>query len=236
MRRIDKRKILSTEYKKEVDKLNKSGKKHPGEYWKYRPDVMMNLLYCQEGFCAYTEMDLCDPGHIKIEKWQDGRYITLEKIVDMEGNITYSDTKSRKNETFGTLEHFNPELKEKKFWDWDNLFVIHSKINTAKKDKKVDNILKPDSPGYDPFKLLAYNNETHCFFAYKGLSEDERLRIHNMIEVLQLNYSYVRYQREKFFNKIKKHNFVEEELPVDQFFTAYEMVRAAKKQEKAEES
>ena len=235
MRRIDKSKILSTEYKKKVDKLNNSGKKHPGKSWKYRTDVVMNLLYCQEGFCAYTEMDLCDPGHIK-KKWKDGRYITLDKMVDMEGDITYSDTKSKKVETFGTLEHFNPELKEKKFWDWDNLFVIHSKINTAKTAEEVDNILKPDSPGYDPFKLLAYNKKTHCFYAHPGLSEDERLRIHNMIKVLQLNYEFVLSQRKKFFNKIKKHNFVEEELPVDQFFTAYEMVKAAKKHEKAAES
>jgi hypothetical protein len=236
MRRIDKTKILSTEYKEKVDEFNNSGKKHPGKSWKYRTDVVMNLLYCQRGVCAYTEMDLCDLGHIKIEKWQDGRYIALKMIVDMDGNITYSETKSSKVETFGTLEHFNPKLKEEKFWDWDNLFVIHSKINTDKGSQEVDDILKPDSPGYDPFKLLAYNQKTHCFFAHPDRSEGERLRIYNMIKVLQLNYAFVLSQRKKFFNKIKKHNVVEEELPVDQFFTAFEMVKAAKKQETARES
>ena len=143
MRHIDKTKILATKYKEWVNKLNNSGEKHP-ENSQYYIDVVMNLLYCQLGVCAYTEIELCDPCHIEIEKWQDGRYIALEKMVDMNGNITYSDTKSKTVETFGTLEHFNPKLKGKKSWDWDNLFVIHSKINTAKGAREVDNILKPD--------------------------------------------------------------------------------------------
>jgi hypothetical protein len=235
MRHIDKTEILATKYKEWVNELNNSGEKHP-ENSKYYIDVVMNLLYCQLGVCAYTEIELCDPCHIKLEKWQDGRYIALKMMVDMDGNITYAETKSSRVETFGTLEHFNPKLKGEKSWDWDNLFVIHSKINTAKGAREVDNILKPDSPGYDPFKLLAYNQKTHCFFAHPDRSEDERLRIYNMIKVLQLNYDFVHSQRKKFFNKIKKHKVVEEDLQVDQFFTAFEMVKAAKKQEKVEES
>jgi 5-methylcytosine-specific restriction endonuclease McrA len=234
MRRIDKTKCLSTKYNQWVNELNRSGERHP-ENSPYYIDVVMNLLHCQAGVCAYTEMDLCDPGHIKIEKWLDGRYIALKMMVDMDGNITYSETKCSKVETFGTLDHFNPKLKGGKFWNWDNLFVIHSKINTAKGAQEVDDILKPDLPGYDPFKLLAYNQRTHCFYAHPDRSEDERLRIYTMIKVLQLNYDFVLSQRKKFFNKLKKYNRVKEELQVDQFFTAYEMVKSAKKQEVVEE-
>jgi len=235
MRRIDKTKILATEYEKWVKELNKQGEKHPANS-KYYVDVLMNLLCCQEGVCAYTEMQLCDPGHIETEKWQDGRYIALEKKVDLDGNITYSETKCSKVETFGTLDHFNPRLKVEKSWNWDNLFAVHSKINTAKGSQEVDEILKPDSPGYDPFKLLDYNERTHCFYAHPDRSEDERLRIQTMIKVLQLNYDFVLSQRKKYFNKLRKHHKVEEEFPVDQFFTAYEMVKSAEKQEEVGEA
>jgi len=264
MRRIDKSKgkILSTEYKKKVDKLDNAGEKHPGKSWEYYIDVVMNLLYCQEGVCAYTEMFLCRPELLKKEKWQNGRYNNNKISVDENGNLVQLESKSRKVGKFGSLDHFNPDLKTYKYWDWDNLFVVHSDINTWKQDEPVDYILKPDSPGYNPHKLLAYIEkiessdndrktkiddlnifknklgyiiETHYFVAHPDRSEEERKRINKMIEVLGLNHDTVCYERETFLNIVREKEFVEERMKVDRFFTAYEMVKSAKKQEEVEE-
>jgi hypothetical protein len=262
MRHIDKTKILATKYKEWVNELNNSGEKHP-ENSRYYIDVVMNLLYCQEGVCAYTEMFLCSPKLLKKSRWENGRYQNEGIIIDEYGNLVRIESKSKKVETLGTLEHFDPELKGEKFWDWDNLFVIHSKINTAKGAQEVDNILKPDSPDYNPFELLTYienikseyynrkikkddrkifkNNlgyiiETHYFVAHPDRSEDERIRINNMIRVLGLNHDTVCYERETFLNQANEFEFLGIEFKPDRFFTAFEMVKAAKKQEKAGES
>lgn len=118
MRKIDKSNILSTEYKKWLDEeLNTKNKKHPtNSRHKYRQDVMMNLLHCQKGVCAYTEKFLCDPEDISKDNWQEGRY------------------RSKDRKYYGELEHFDPELKKDKFWEWGNLFVVHETVNRLKGD------------------------------------------------------------------------------------------------------
>ena len=100
MRKIDKSKILSKNYK-DFEKGLK-GKKHPtydSSYKKeYYIDIKMSLLYCQNGLCAYTEEVLCDPKFIKTENWDENQYkIKLEK--------------KDKNEIKGDLEHFDESLK-----------------------------------------------------------------------------------------------------------------------------
>jgi len=100
MRKIDKSKILSKNYK-DFEKGLK-GKKHPtydSSYKrKYYTDIKMSLLYCQNGLCAYTEEVLCDPKFIKTENWDENQYkIKLEK--------------KDKNEIKGDLEHFDESLK-----------------------------------------------------------------------------------------------------------------------------
>ncbi len=72
MRKIDKSKILSTAYKKWVDKLNKDNIKHPHSREPYYYDVVMNLLHCQKGVCAYTEMFLCNSELLTKDNWVDG--------------------------------------------------------------------------------------------------------------------------------------------------------------------
>ncbi|HLP47346.1 MAG TPA: hypothetical protein VK186_18575 [Candidatus Deferrimicrobium sp.] len=231
MRRIDKdkSKILSTEYKKKVDKLDNAGKKHRSPSWEYCIDVVMNLLHCQGGVCAYTEMRLCGPRLIEKENWQEGRYKKTKSFVDECGNILYKETKSRKIGKFGSLEHFDPRLKAQAFWDWDNLFVIHTDINIDKNDADVDYILKPDLPGYDPFELLAYNKKTNCFVAHPDRSEDERKRITKMISLLQLNHETVHYEREEFLNEVQFKEKMKEPFKVDRFFTAYAMAMSRDK-------
>lgn len=212
MRKIDKTKILSTQYRQWLDKLNDDQVKHPGSRIYYY-DVVMNLLYCQKGVCAYTEIALCNPGLLSEDRWENGRY-TLEKP-----------------EPFGELEHFNPQLKKDKYWEWDNLFVIAERINKRKGAREVDDILKPDLPGYDPMVLLGYDVEAHVFYPHPGI-EDESLkkRIEGMISVLQLNYDFVRRERRKFLNKVFEFDEVGFPTEIDRFFTAYEMTLAAAKE------
>ncbi len=207
MRRIDKRKILSSIYKKWLDKLNSDKKKHPRYSNTYYTDVVANLLHCQKGVCAYTEMIVCNPEQVKENHWNGGRYIA-KKIAKL-----------------GDLEHFEPRLKEDRFWEWDNLFVIHPTINVIKRDNDVDDILKPDSPGYNPFELLEYNERTHHFKHHPGIEdEDVKKRIKQMLKVLQVNHDTVCYERETYLNRMAMNRMLEQDIKPDRFFTACEMV------------
>jgi hypothetical protein len=212
MRKIDKSIILSGEYKAWVDRLNEEGQKHPdGKYRKYYDDVFFNLLYCQKGVCAYTEKRLCSPGLISDSKWQDNRYVKCD------------EQKSR-----GHLEHFNPALKTGKYWEWENLFVIDSDINTKiKRDRRIDPILKPDAPDYDPHELLDYDHETDRFIPHTGIEDEgKKARIKYMIDTLGINADFIVPERRKYCNKFKK-NLLEynREEEIDEFYTAIEMLR-----------
>lgn len=210
MRKIDKTKILSTQYKKWLVRLNRDRIIHPAQN-RYYNDVMMNLLHCQKGVCAYTEMIICNPKLLDEENWQNGSYI------------------SKNVERMGSLEHFDPHLKKDKYWDWDNLFVISFDINVKKGAQEVDDILKPDSPQYDPFKLLEYNTHTHIFTPHRDIEEEDlRERIKRMLKVLQINHNTVCYYRKTFFYRISWLDKVKIQPKIDCFFTAYQMAAAAK--------
>ncbi|MCK4763794.1 MAG: hypothetical protein KAW12_16450 [Candidatus Aminicenantes bacterium] len=206
MRKIDKSKILSTEYKKWADKLDRDKAEHPHDSRSYYYDVFMNLLHCQKGVCAYTEMFLCNPALLEENNWKKGGYI------------------KEKPECLGELEHFDPALKRDRYWQWGNLFVIASKINKRKGRKEVDDILKPDAPHYNPFELLEYNEKYHIFIPHTGIEDEEkRERIRRMIEVLHLNFDFVRRERRKFLKGISRLEDFQQPEEVDRFFTAYEM-------------
>lgn len=174
MKRIYKDTILSTKYKEWVDSFtgdhepyksdNKSGKE-------YYVDIKMNLFHCQNGLCAYTEEKLCDESLFDKSKWVDGKYIGL----------------SDKDYTRGDLEHFNPKLKSKKGWLWDNLLMIDSNVNREKRAKPVNNILKPDSVDYDENKYLSYDHETNIFYPNNLLTKDEKKDVDDMIRTLGIN-------------------------------------------------
>jgi hypothetical protein len=62
MRKIDKNQQLSTAYQTWENNLEINGLNHPsynssnGAYYK---DIVMDALRCQNGLCAYTEIQLC---------------------------------------------------------------------------------------------------------------------------------------------------------------------------------
>lgn len=206
MRKIDKSKILSTEYKKWLDGLNRKEKPHPVSNNLYKNDVVMNLLHCQRGVCAYTEMFLCNPDLITEEKWENGRY------------------KSKKVDKLGSLEHFDPRLKKENFWEWDNLFVISLDINVKKGANDVDYILKPDSPEYDPMMLFKYDTDFHVFSPHPRIKDKAvRERILCMIDILHLNYDPVRCKRRKFLTMVFELREFECPVEINCFFTACRM-------------
>ena len=186
MKKIDKSKILSEEYFKWMKEL-KEHPKYPNSR-KYIKDIKMNLLYCQDGLCAYTEEQLCDLELLKDSCWKDGRY-----------------TKSLEDEDLvnGDLEHFDCTLKEKQAYLWDNLFMANSNINCrVKGTKPINPILKPDAKNYDPFKYLQFDDKINKFIPNINLSEEEKVDVMEMIETLGINKNA--FKRAKQIKELKE--------------------------------
>lgn len=212
MQKIDKseKNVLSKEYKAWLDELNMKNARHP-EYsnkGKYYRDIFFNLLYCQKGVCAYTEQRLCSPDLILENLWVNDRY-------------------SGDSLSPGHLDHFDPKLKEEKGWEWDNFFVADEYINEKiKKGKNVHPILKPDSPGYDPYTLLDYDAESHFFIANTDIEDNEKKeQVKEMINTLGINDPSIKYKRQCEWERVK--NDIEQgknDLKIDRFFSAIEML------------
>ncbi|HNG63681.1 MAG TPA: hypothetical protein PLK54_07995, partial [Ferruginibacter sp.] len=135
----------------------------------YYYDIIANLLWVQQGLCAYTEMYLIDKNTVAPKKWEKGKF--------------------KKFEFLGQLDHFDPSLKPKKGWEWNNFFVIHSDVNTKRKrDKKIHGIIKPDEEYYDPFEFLEYDFKTHNFLPNRSKSIKDQQLILDDINTLGLNF------------------------------------------------
>ncbi len=215
MRKIDKNQQLSTAYQIWENNLEINGLDHPsynssqGEHYK---DIVMDALSCQNGLCAYTEIQLCPPQYLTAENWENGRYKGI-----IEGRVHN-----------GQLEHFDERLKwkdkegyQRKDWLWSNFFIIQSDTNNLKSTKTVDYILKPDSDDYDPFSLLEYSLQTHQYIANLDLPEVDRIRIKNMIEILGLNFPNLIDKRKQVVERTVKYPMANE----IEFPTAIEFYR-----------
>ena len=172
MKKIDKSKILSKKYFEWMEELKEEHPKYSSSH-KYILDIKLNLLYAQNGLCAYTEEQLCDVKLLEESCWKDGRY-----IKSLEGEDLVN----------GDLEHFDCTLKEKQAYLWDNLFMANSNINCrVKGTKPIHPILKPDAKDYDPFKYLQFDDKINKFFPNISLSEKEKSDVVEMIETLGIN-------------------------------------------------
>ncbi len=221
MKKIDKQLQLSTNYQNWERNLNELELPHPrynssqGEYYQ---DIVMDALRCQNGLCAYTEIQLCPLEHLTPDNWENGRY------------------KNKKRHHNGQLDHFDERLKwkekeqkkgqtiiyEHKDWLWSNFFVIDSDTNNRKSDKAVDAILKPDVVMYNPFELLEYSISTHHFIPNTDLLEPIRERIQKMIDILGINFPNIVDKRRRTVDFIIKYPFEAE----NQFPTAVAMYKA----------
>lgn len=211
MRKIDKTKILSTEYKAWEEQFEQNNQNHP-EYDssknKFYYDVVMNLLNVQGGLCAFTEMRLCSDELINENNWNKGKY-----------SINKPGFK-------GQLDHFNPNLKKTKAWLWDNLFVIDTDINTKVKGKQdVDNILKLDTDSYDESELFEYDCKEHIFIANTELDKETQDRINEMIFKLGINYDPIIDLRKEYLSdklSLKKFGL---DYEINQFPTAFNICK-----------
>jgi hypothetical protein len=221
MRAINKTKVLSSVYYQWQAENPKAVYDSSSNYKKYYKDVVMNLLSCQSGLCAYTEMQLRSPKKFSEHDWENGKYALVIDEIEL------------KPQCFGVLDHFNPDLKTEQGWLWDNFFLVHSHINNyVKGKKKVDNILKPDLENFEPFRIFDYDIEKHIFIPNsENLNEAEQERVFIMIQTLGLNYGAVVDAREDTLNPIfariqkKKDTWEEVETEIYQFFTAFEFCK-----------
>jgi len=190
MQKIEKTILHSKEYEEWLNDLEVQGKNHPdyNSYRRYYNDVKLELLRCQGGLCAYTEMKLCGIDVFSADKWENGRCKTQQKV-----------------EAFGQLDHFDPTLKKKKGWLWSNFFVVSDHINTSiKRDKLVDYILKPDAEDYNPADKMVFNLDINMFIPNPQKTLDEQERIKEMIATLGINYEPVRSIRNDFIKRLRK--------------------------------
>ncbi len=228
MRRIDKTLKLATKYHQWLETLEQNEDTPQKKYDSSHPfhkDVLMNLIACQRGLCAYTETIVGDEKMSEEAYWKDGRY-------DKEGFPP---------ETIADIDHFDPQLKKIKGWEWGNLFAVSSAINQrVKRDQPIDPILKPDLEEYDPFELLDYvakvedDNElteiNHRYVPHPSLSEDIKQRVLKMINILGINHRPICLKRmDAFGSIIESCNQFGVDLPTKpptrEFPTAWEMIK-----------
>ncbi len=207
MKKIDKSKILSKEYWKCMNELE--GVKYSSSH-KYIKDIKMNLLYSQNGLCAYTEELLCDLTLLEENCWQKGRYI--HSLAD-------------ENLINGDLEHFDCTLKDTQAYLWDNLFMVNSNINCRVKGMKpINPILKPDAKDYDPFKYLEFDDKINKFLPNINLSAQEKLDVTEMIETLGINKNA--FKRAKQIKDLKEDFELELDLEEPhEYITSWKMTR-----------
>jgi hypothetical protein len=213
MKKIDKKLDLATAYKKWLDTINKPGKRYPAyssSNNKYYYDIIANLLWVQQGLCAYTEMYLINKNTVSKDKWVKGEI--------------------KKFEFLGQLDHFDATLKEKKGWEWDNFFVVHSDVNVKRKrDKGVNGIIKPDKSTYDPFYFLEYDFKQHHFLPNRDRTITEQRLILDDINTLGLNFQPIIDYRIEYIKPIIDDvqigvlSITNARKKLNKFYTAFEM-------------
>ncbi|QJD77212.1 hypothetical protein [Spirosoma rhododendri] len=214
MRRIDKSKIPSTDYKKWEKELESKNRIHPKYSANHRfyLDVIMSLYSCQDGLCAYTERRICEVKDYKVSCWN------LHKFT------------GGKPKHYGELDHFDASLKVEKGWLWSNFFMVDGRVNRLKSEKSIGDILKPDLSSYDPFEIFEYDFETHMYIANTNkFDEKKQDEINEMIFELGLNY--VVGPRSRYLNE--KVQLIEDfgietwdTIKIDEYPTAFAFIRA----------
>jgi hypothetical protein len=202
MRKIDKTEILATAYHRWL--AQEQAKPAPARKaydrnaskFKFYYDIAMNLLYCQKGLCAYTEVQLCPEKYLANELWKKGKY-DKSLLIPKPFN--------------GELEHFDESLKETNGWLWDNFFMIDSDTNNRKGTKAIDIRLKPDMPTYNPFEIFDYSLETHRFIINTdmNITKDDRKNLQAMVDdVLGINFpNLVEIKRKVLTRRLKMLDF-----------------------------
>lgn len=90
------------------------------------------------------------------------------------------------------IDHFCPKTREA-FYElvcaWENLFLICSHCNGAKRDQWDAALLRPDDPGYSFERYFLFNFHTGELEPAPDIPESDRLRALRTIEILEINRS-----------------------------------------------
>ena len=208
---------LATEFFEYIEKYKKDNNGKYPEYSssnKYYNDVYINLLICQNGLCAYSEMFIYEY-YEKCQKndyWKNGRYVGEKLKIGAD------------------IEHFlakslcNLECD----WKWSNLFLVDTKINRdIKKNKPVYAFMRPDNPEYDPLKYLVYDIEMNFFVPKYTLDKETRVQVKEMLKTLGINSDGVWAKRKSKLQQylenaiLEDKNFASLKKEVKEFYTAF---------------
>ncbi len=216
-----KKEKLATQFFKDIKVYQqKNNEKYPkyGSNYKYYKDVFVNLLICQKGLCAYSEMALDFDYSEKKEAnlWKKGRFIGKKTIIDAD------------------IEHYKAKssCKEECDWDWNNLFLVSIHINQRiKRDKPVANFMRPDNQKYAPEKYLCYDFNTQMFVPKPSLDDKTYQEVDKTISTLGINTSDTVKSRRKallldFITDIYNGKYTYAEIKktkLHEFFTAFKM-------------
>lgn len=88
------------------------------------------------------------------------------------------------------IDHFRPKSRPEFYplvCQWENLFLICSACNRAKRDQWDEALLRPDEPGLEFSRYFTYRTDTGVLEPNDGASLDDRRRATRTIQVLDLN-------------------------------------------------
>lgn len=213
MKKIDKSIILAVKYKEWLDGLTAKKAKHSNytsSKGKFYYDIIANLLWIQQGLCAYSERRMQDNTCCEPAKWAQGKFAKFSFA--------------------GELDHYDATLKKEYGWLWGNFFLIDADINgKLKRDKKPAGILKPDVSSYDPAHYLEYKMPEHVFVPKRTLEFSMQQLINRDISCLGLNFQPIIDIRREYLSpyifdveyQLQSVEAVRKKLT--QFFTAFEL-------------
>jgi uncharacterized protein (TIGR02646 family) len=88
------------------------------------------------------------------------------------------------------IDHFRPKSQEV-FYElvcaWENLFLICSRCNAAKRDRWDPALLRPDDPDYAFERYFLFRFDSGELEPASGIPEDDRHRALRTIEIFDLN-------------------------------------------------
>jgi len=88
------------------------------------------------------------------------------------------------------IDHFRPKTRDE-FYElvcaWENLFLVCSACNRAKRDQWDEALLRPDEEGYGFFKFFSYRTDTGKLEPNPGASTHDQHRAQRTIDILDLN-------------------------------------------------
>lgn len=211
MRFIDKKSHEALKYQSWLKRT--SGKEHPkynSSSFIHYYSIIYDLLICQNGLCAYTEKFLASVEQLQDVKWSKNNCMPFKFA--------------------GQLDHYDPTLKTKYGWLWDNFFVVDTDVNIKNKRQIIPKgILKPDKNDFDAFSVLDYDIKEHIFIPKIILKQAEKDNILHDLFALGINFEPIVQLRKKYLNPyLQKLNYHQQSLTeiqseLFQFHTAFLM-------------